>query len=386
MRRPLKNNCSGKIQKKHARKLKQKERRFYKNVCQSGEIEKSYIRGGISYVFFYKKYRNKKQGGSRNKLRVAKNIKKTNFSSNIISLPSCVDFYENCNRSETIQKLLDIYSFKKSTILIDFAVVHKMSASATAMLFSTIKHVQLNLNKQVGIKLPKSKKMKAVLKQIGLLDFLNIQTPVNVSEHKDVCCWYAKNDYQLLTPQSIKEIVDGIIKNSKNNNLSVEQHIKKINTTLGETILNVSEHAYLDSNFKYLNWVFFARISHSKNGKIDKLSLIACDSGIGIAETFKKYVDSTKFDSVKKFFKTDSDYIKEAVTNSYNTSKKQKTNQTRKEGRGTGLTKIYNDAKKMQNSVLSIYSHGGFFSSTGNSVKFKRNVPGTVIELIIPLE
>lgn len=386
MRRPLKNNCSGKIQKKHARKLKQKERRFYRNVCQSGEIEKSYIRGGISYAFFYKKYRNKKQGGSRNKLRVAKHIKKKHFSGNIISLPGCIDFYEDCNRSETIQKLLDIHLFKKSTILIDFTIVHKMSASATAMLFSTIKHIQLNLNKQVSIKLPKSKKMKAILKQIGLLDFLNMQTPVNVSEHKDVCCWYAKNDYHPLIPKSIKEIVDGIIENSKNNNLSVEQHIKKINTTLGETILNVSEHAYLDSNFKYYNWVFFARISHLENGNIGKLSLIACDSGIGIAETFKKYVDTTKFDSVKKFFKTDSDYIKEAVTHFYNISKKQKTNQERKEGRGTGLTKIYNDAKNMQNSVLNIYSHRGFFSSTGNSVKFKRNVPGTVIELIIPLE
>ncbi len=388
MRYFLQNNRNNKsIQKKYSRRLKQKEKRYYKNLYKSGNSYSSH-KNIACYFPLYKKYRNNKKSISQNKRCVSnKTTGKSSFDVETITLPNCIDFYKDKNRNSTIKALLSIYSCKQEKILIDFKDVALMSASATAMLFSTIKHIKLNYNKQIKIGLPKSQKTLAILEQIKLLDFMEISNLVDVNQYQDVRCWYAKTDHMGLSPKDISEMVNGIIENSKKNNFDIEKYKKKIDITIGETLLNITDHAYLNCNFSYENWVFFARFIKNKDNEKDKLSLIMCDSGIGIAKTFKGYIDdrNPKWTKLAKILKTENDYINEAVTNIYQVPRKKNAMEHIRHGRGTGLTKIYNDSQKMKNSSLNIYSRKGYFSSTRSSVKFKKYFPGTVIELLIPL-
>ena len=390
MRRCLQNNRNNKhIRKKYNRRLRQKERHYYNNLRKSGNSY-SLRKSNKTYFKLYEKHRNGKRSISQNKYCVSNKITEIpNFDGRrTIALPDYIDFYKKENRNSTIKALLSIYSCQQEKILIDFKDVVLMSASATAMLFSTIKHIKSNCNKQVKIDLPQYKKTLAILEQIKLLDFMGVSNLANANQYEDVRCWYARDGHEFLSSKDISKMVNGIIENSKSNNIDIEKYKKKIDITISETLLNVTEHAYLKCDFSYKNWVFFAQFIKGKDNKGGKLFLVMCDSGVGIVKTFKGYIDdrNPKWQRLAKFLKTENDYIKEAVTNTYQVPRKKNVNKDIRPGRGTGLTKIYNDSKKMKNSSLNIYSHESHFSSAGNSVKFKRYFPGTVIELLIPLD
>jgi anti-anti-sigma regulatory factor len=368
------------------KKLIRKEKRYFSRIQE--DINDPH------YFEIYKKVRTGRQASlNYNKRRVKKIIKQEKGcqpSVSVINFKENIDLYNSKYSDTTINCANKISNTKTKKVFLNFKKIDFMSAAATAMLLSAIYRAK-SKNKYITCNYPASLKTCAIMKQVGIFDAMDKAPPenCNVDEFPDVKHWYKFVNDTLIDTKRVSQEAHKIIDFCCNKNVeNIGDYRDSLELNIGETILNIFDHAYeKESAGKY--WVLFAQYDTDKKS----LCLIVSDHGIGIPKTFQNYHEK---DSGWDIFLNKlapshraNNYIKESIENLFELTKsksyKKKSTQDRM-GRGTGLKKIRNEIDKYNSGYLNVYSHDGFYSSVGNKATFKAKIFGTIIEVFIPIE
>jgi anti-anti-sigma regulatory factor len=368
------------------RKLIRKEKRYFSHIQKNIN--------DLHYFEIYKKVRTGNRASlNRNKKRVKKIIKQEKIAIppvSVINFKEKIDLYSSKHSDVTIKDVNKIYNAKNKKVFLNFKKINFMSAAATAMLLSAI-HRAKSANKQIICNYPTSPKTCAIMKQVGIFDAVDKKPPknCNINDFPDVKHWYKFVSDVLIEPQKIYQETHKIIdfccdKKVKN----IDDYRNNLELNIGETILNIFDHAY-EKESTGKNWVLFVRyIADTKS-----LCLIVSDHGIGIPKTFQKYHEKDSrwdvFLNILAPSRHANNYIKESIENLFKLTKsKDYKNKSIKDrvGRGTGLKKIKNEIDKYNSGFLNVYSHDGFYSSVGNKATFKTKIFGTIIEIEIPIK
>lgn len=368
------------------RKLIQKEKKYFKNL-------KKYI-NDQKYFEIYEKVRIKNKNSLNYNKRCVKKIfkqNKTNYNkSSAINFSSHIDIY-NPKYSDTTIKFVNSISGKNNkNIFLNFKKITFMSAAATAMLLSAI-HRAKSKNKRITCNYPDDSKIRAVMKKVGIFEALNKKIPknCNTEEFEDVKNWYKFVSNKLINTKAIAKEVRNIIDfccTESTENIDTYRYNLELN--IGETILNIFDHAY-EKGSTETNWVLFARYITDT----ESLCLIVSDHGIGIPQTFRNYHEE---DAKLKVFLNSfipshyaNNCIKESIEELFTLTKSQRYRNesiNSRSGRGTGLKKIKEEIDKYNLGLLSVYSYDGFYNSLGGKRTFKTTIFGTIIEIIIPIK
>ncbi|WP_201339610.1 hypothetical protein [Isorropodon fossajaponicum symbiont] len=121
------------------------------------------------------------------------------------------------------------------------------------------------------------------MKQVGIFDAIGRMPPknCNIDDFPDVKHWYKFVGDALIDPQEISQEAHNIIDFCCNKEVkNIDDYRDNLELNIGETILNIFDHAYEKSIGKH--WVLFAQYTVDKKS----LCLIVSDHGIGIPKTF----------------------------------------------------------------------------------------------------
>ncbi|SMM99535.1 hypothetical protein SPONL_655 [uncultured Candidatus Thioglobus sp.] len=366
-------------------KLIRKEKKYFSRLQENIN--------DLHYLEIYKKVRSGKRASlSLNKKRVKKIIKQektVTFKSYTVNFKSKVDIYDKEHSDATIKCVNKIFNATTKRVFLNFKKIDFMSAAATAMLLSAIYRAK-SANKYITCNYPKNPKTCAIMKQVGIFYAIG-KSPsnCNIDDFPDVKYWYKFVGDTLISTKKIVQEAHNIIDFCCDEKVkNIDDYRDSLELNIGETILNIFDHAYeKESVGKY--WVLFARyIVDTKS-----LCLIVSDHGIGIPRTFQNYHEKDGkwdvfLDKLAPSHRANK-YIKESIENLFELTKSQsyksKLTQDRV-GRGTGLKKIKSEIDKYNSGYLSVYSHDGFYSSVGNKATFKTKIFGTIIEIVIPIK
>jgi anti-sigma regulatory factor (Ser/Thr protein kinase)/anti-anti-sigma regulatory factor len=368
------------------RELLRKEKKYFNHIKKNINDQ--------HYFETYKKVRAGKSGSiNDNKKRVKKIIKQERIIRppvSVINFKEKIDIYKSKYSDITIKYVNKIYNAKNKKVFLNFKKIDFMSAAATAMLLSAIYRAK-SVNKQITCNYPASPKICALMKQVGIFDAVGKKPPknCNINDFPDVKHWYKFVDDTLITPQTICEETHKIIDFCCDKKVdNIDKYRDGLELNIGETILNIFDHAY-EKESTGKNWVLFVRYIVDK----ESLCLIVSDHGIGIPKTFQNYHEqNSKWDTFLNNVtpsRRANGYIKESIENLFELKKsKNYTMKSTKDrpGRGTGLKKIKDEIDKYNSGYLNVYSHDGFYSSVNNKKNFKTKIFGTIIEIVIPIK
>lgn len=368
------------------RKLIRKEKKYFSRIQEN--INDPY------YFEIYEKVRTGKRASlNHNKRRVKKIIKQeksAHFPSCVINFKEKIDLYSSEHSDTTIKYVNKISDAKTKRVFLNFKKIDFMSAAATAMLLSAIYRAK-SANKHITCNYPTSLKTCAIMKQVGIFDAIGRMPPknCNIDDFSDVKHWYKFVGDTLIDPQKIYQETNNIINFCCNEEVkNIDDYRGNLELNIGETILNIFDHAYEEESIGK-HWVLFAQYIVNKKS----LCLIVSDHGIGIPKTFQNYHEQdSKWDIFLNNLtpsRRANGYIKESIESLFKLTKGQsyKSNLTQnRAGRGTGLKKIKDEIDKYNSGSLNVYSHNGFYSSVGNKSTFKTKIFGTIIEIVVPIK
>lgn len=368
------------------RKLIRKEKKYFSHIQEN--ISDPY------YFKIYKKVRTGKRNSlNYNKRRVKKIIKQEKIAhlpSYVINFKERIDLYSSTHSDMTIKYANKISDAKTKRVFLNFKKIDFMSAAATAMLLSAIYRAKSE-DKHITCNYPTSPKTCAIMKQVGIFDAIGKKPPknCNIDDFPDVKHWYKFVGDTLIDTQEISREAHNIIDFCCNKKVeNIDDYRDSLELNIGETILNIFDHAYEEKSTGK-HWVLFAQYIVDKKS----LCLIVSDHGIGIPKTFQNYHEQdSKWDIFWNRLtpsRRANSCIKESIENLFKLKKSQnyKGNSTQsRKGRGTGLKKIKDEIDKYNSGFLNVYSHDGFYSSIGNKATFKTKIFGTIIEIVIPIK
>jgi len=298
-------------------------------------------------------------------------------------VPQTLNISKNNSRKNLLRLIKDIGEhvvILKNDICINLKNVEQLRPSATLLFISELSRLIKLKDKKVKIHcvLPKSRKVKQVLKKIGLFKLLGEKCNVANSLADNIQYWQfaTGSETEGEKTEAILGKYDGQITEALNSKLYVG---------LTEAMLNAHQHAYMEPRSDNLDKAITVKswwmLSQEKDGF---LYVVFCDLGIGIPETLPMKHPSAwqrLLLSLLGGSPNDSIIIKEATA-----LKKTSTN---KKGRGHGLNQMVNSITNELNGIIRIYSNKGMFRTDFNGKSsmedFVESINGTLIEWTIPI-
>jgi len=295
-----------------------------------------------------------------------------------VRLPDQIRLNNPQHRSELLNAitLLRQYVGKElRNTVVDFAGTSRAFSDGMLLLYAEIRRLRAHYpGVRINCGLPRNMKVAEVLKQIGLLDFLGCRNRI-VPSQQDVVHWH------FATGVTVDgEKYESLVGKPFEGGLAPPLH-EALYVGMTEGMTNVIHHAYsgrradgLELNEQSKYWWMF---STAKDGY---LSVVLCDLGVGIPETFP-YTHPSIWSYLTTLGRTrDHNVIEEAV--------KLGATRTAQAGRGRGLTQLLDIVTESPESRLVIHSNRGAYVKNGTRTtthEYRDSIFGTLINWRIPL-
>ncbi len=277
---------------------------------------------------------------------------------------------------DSVTLLRQYVAMEQKNTVVDFSRTRRVFSDGMLLLYAEIRRLRTHFpSVRINCQLPRSSnKVAEVLKQIGLLDFLGCQNHIVPSE-KDVVHWH------FATGVTVDgEKYESLVGKPFEGALAPPLH-EALYVGMTEAMTNVIHHAYggkrddgLELNESSKRWWMF---STARDGH---LSVVLCDLGVGIPETFP-YTHPSVWRYLRTLGRTkDHNVIEEAV--------KLGATRTAQPGRGRGLPQLLDIVTTSPGSRLIIHSnHGAYFRNGEHTTTYdyRDSILGTLINWRIPL-
>jgi len=222
------------------------------------------------------------------------------------------------------------------------------------------------------IKGPKDKKMKAVLKYLGIKNYSDIK----VEHYPDIMCWQVLSwDHTHEDIEFGKLLDTDIIPKCWKGSHAISEHSSNIATSVAETLYNCKEHAYTGEKGKSDFKQWYLGVGEYPDTR--KFSFCIYDKGVGI-KTRLKSNPTGWFDGLVDNISTDSSMIELATKGKRVVTE---------DGRGQGLKNAI-ELLERNDGWIDIFSDCGFFSSYDKNAGKDRKprLEGTMVSFSFPIE
>ena len=340
------------------------------------------------------------RNGGQRKWPICRKLSKYDIMVAIAPSVICIsdDEYTRKSTIEFCSRARSIVLNSKSNLVLDFSKTRKIFADGMLLVMSEIDRCKRmsDPNQVISCKLPESncsdtKNIRDVLYQVGMLDLVNHDTSFvdKTTFRDDVRHW------KFITGTTLGEShadllykeADGVVDSKV---------VKDMYAGLVEALTNSRHHAYKGSRqdlcreFKEKRWWMFAE------RKVESLSILVCDLGIGIRRSLPTFLRRQEEDlPAKKMVKL----LKEVNRRmgrgdpdvaAMRIALKMGNSSTGKVYRGRGLPQIWNATRQSEGGAITILSGYGLLRYDGGNgvehgLQFSSTMLGTIVSWSVPI-